>query len=293
MNDKNAPVKIALLIILSLITLVITACQSPQILKSDKEKLASRSAGNFSREQETQDLAKRKKEGKAAAKKEEIAERKIIKKANLRLEKKNLSQISEKIHQLVENYDGYVSDSRKWQGSDQRKYYTYELRVPQKDFMTVISEIKNLGKLKNEQITANDITTEYIDLKARLKNFKAQEKRYLNLLNEAKKVDDILKIEKELNRVRTNIERLQGQFKYYNNKINLATINVRIEQPKSIINSNSGWGIMKSFRRAISNFIDSINAIIVLIGGLIPWIILVSLVGFISYKVFVFKRRQD
>ncbi|MGM0369850.1 MAG: DUF4349 domain-containing protein [Bacillota bacterium] len=214
---------------------------------------------------------------------QESVDRKIIKESNLTIITKDLSNITEEIDQIIKNYDGYLANSNQWHND--RKNYRFTIKIPQKNFQTTIEQLKKLGTINREQISSRDITQEYIDLKARLKNFKAQEKRYLQLLDRAENVDDILKVEKELNRIRRNIEQLQGKLNYYNNKINFSTINVTFKEPQPIMNNNS-WGIINSFKDSVQEFVASINSIIIISGSLLPWLILGLLFLFILYKIY-------
>ncbi|TDX52678.1 DUF4349 domain-containing protein [Orenia marismortui] len=216
-------------------------------------------------------------------------ERKIIKNANLRLELKDLSNISKKVNQIIKSHQGFIANSHKWNGHNNQKIYNFTLRIPENKFETALVELSDLGKLVEEELNSRDITKEYIDLEARLKNFKAQEKRYLDLLNQAKNVKDILEIERELNRVRTNIEQMEGTLKYYDNQINLATIRLKVSQPEPIIDNNSNWGILNSFKESLRNFIHNINLIIILVGGLIPWLLILSIISYLVYR--IIKKR--
>lgn len=273
------PKSLIILIGISLIMLVITSCQVPsaglerQSMKTEVKKPANPKERKEKLATDQQPQSKMK-------------DRKIIKKANLSLEQKDFTGLYEKIKRLVQKHEGYITNSRQWQNNNQQKHSSYKLRIPQQNFESIITELKDLGKLKNEQLTGRDITKEYIDLEARLNNFKAQEKRYLELLSQAEDVEDILKIEKELNQVRIKIEQLQGKVKYYDNRLDLATINVNISQPPSIINNN--WQVINSFKEAVKSFLKSINLIIILIGTLLPWFFFVILLGIIGY--FIFKK---
>jgi hypothetical protein len=213
---------------------------------------------------------------------QETVDRKIIKEANLTIITKDLSNINQEIDQIIENYNGYLANSNQWHND--RKNYRFTIKIPQKNFQPTINQLKKLGTINREQISSRDITQEYIDLKARLKNFKAQEKRYLQLLDQAKDVEDILKVEKELNRIRRNIEQLQGKLNYYNNKIDFSTINVTFQEPQPMMDNNS-WGIINSFKQSIREFVASINSIIIISGSLLPWLIVGLLFLFILYKI--------
>lgn len=279
--------KLFLLVIISIVV-IISGCQGNQSLdKQTKVQSTMRTesrSNQFGASKVTKDSALETKDYKA-----ETVERKIIKEANLKIITKKLSSIPEQVTTIIKTYDGYLANSNQWQSD--RKYYRFTIKIPQKNFQTAIDELEKLGTTNNKQISSRDITKEYIDLQARLKNFKAQEKRYLELLDQAKDVEDMLKIEKELNRIRRQVEQIQGQLNYYDNKINFSTINVTFTEPRPVINNNS-WGIFNSIKQAIQEFVNSINAIIVISGALLPWLILIALFAFLLYKAYRWKKNN-
>ena len=210
-------------------------------------------------------------------------ERKIIQRANLSIEVKNIDQINDKITNLIENYNGYISDSRNWTNQDKQKFYWFQLRIPVDNFNPVLSELnsEDFGQVISRSMSGQDVTEEYMDLDIRLKNLKSQEERYRELLDKADKVEEILKIENELNRVRTEIERLQGRQNYLDNQIAYSTITVEFRQPEPL--SSGTPGIIKAVRSAVNTMVKQIYQIIILIGTIIPYIILLSLI-YLIYK---------
>ena len=210
-------------------------------------------------------------------------ERKIIMRANLSIEIKNIDEVDSRITKLTENYNGYIADSSNWQNQNKQKFYRYQLRIPADNFNQILSELdsENFGQVLSRSVSGQDVTEEYMDLDIRLRNLVAQEERYRQLLDKAEEVEEILKIEKELTRVRTDIERLQGRQNYLDNQINYSTITVDFRQPEPI--SSGTPGIIKALRNALNTMVKHIYQIITLIGTLIPYLILLLLIYFI-YK---------
>lgn len=276
--NYNKILRIISLILISVLFLVLTtACQSSPQLKERSSNVVS---GGQTLSTSKLEPARTVHDSKGQ---EQSIEQKIIKRATIRLEAKNLDQISTTIINKIKEYDGHISNSRSWQSNKQRQYYNYTIRVPQPNFEVLLSEIKELGTVKDERINGQDVTMEYMDLKSRVKNFKHQEQRYLELLEQAKNVEDILKIENELNRVRRNIEQIEGRIRYYDNQLSLSTINLQLSEPQPIINNSLGF--LNSFKEAITGFINSINYIIILTGSLVPWLILLVIISFVLYKI--------
>ena len=109
------------------------------------------------------------------------------------------------------------------------------LRVPAEAFDQAMAALRALAQeVLAEQTVARDVTEEYTDLDARLRNLKAAETQLLTLVEQASTVDDLLKIEKRLAEVRGEIEQLQGRFNVLENRIALATIHVLLHAPPDI-----------------------------------------------------------
>ena len=286
---KKARISKLLLLFFIFSLLFTVGCQGNQNIKDQSNVQSSMKMESRSNGLANPEVSKKSAVQSSDYNKQEAVDRKIIKEANLKIITKDLKNIEKEVTDIINNYDGYLADSNQWQSN--RKYYRFTIKIPQKHFQSVVNKLEKIGSINNKQISSRDITRQYIDLKARLKNFKAQEKRYLSLLDQAKEVEDILKIEKELNRVRRNIEQLQGQLNYYNNKISFSTINATFTEPKPVINNNS-WGIIDSFKQSIQEFIDSINSIIIIIGALLPWLALILLISAVIYKIYQQRNKK-
>jgi hypothetical protein len=277
MNSKRKSSSLTALIILSLfiLPLIASGCQSePQTNQVNSHQQAKQIETESAREEAPQETTHDSENSNL--------ERKIIKQSQLRLVSNDLSSLPEKITNIMDTHDGYISSSRQGENYNQQKFLDYTLRIPADQFNTVLTELEKLGRVTEKRTNARDITEEYIDLQARLNNFKAQEERYLKLLDEAEDVEDVLAVEKELNRVRQEIESLQGRLDYYDNKVSMSTINLHISQPERAV--SPGWNLGNSFKQAVKAFLNSINLIIILIGRLLPWLLLLSITGYLLYK---------
>lgn len=215
-------------------------------------------------------------------------ERKIIKSANLQVEVKDIQNADSSLVALVNELNGFISNSRKWETSDQRQFSNFTIRIPVDQFTEVISKIEAFGDVKDRYLYGNDVTEEYIDTDSRLQNLKLQEDRYRELLNQAVKVEDILQIERELERVRSSIESLEGRLQYFDDQVGLSTINVEFMEPEPI--SFSNMGIVSAFRQAIKKMVDTFYQLIIRVGIILPYLFLIAIIYF-GYRVFKRKRK--
>lgn len=213
-------------------------------------------------------------------------QRKIIQRAYLSIEVKQLENINDLVLKIIERNNGYIASSRDWITEDS-KYSWYRLRIPADNFNSVITELtaKNIGRVVSRSITGEDVTEEFIDLEARLTNLTRQEERYRQLLDKAESVEDILKVENELTRIRSNIESLESRLKYLNNQVSMSTIEVEFREIQSVGITN--WGIIRALQQAVQKMSNSIYRIITGLGSLLPYLIIL-LIGYYIYK---FKKR--
>lgn len=104
------------------------------------------------------------------------------------------------------------------------------IRVPAKQFFPILERLKALGQTLSKNVTAQDVTDEYTDLKLRLKNAEALRDRLVAILEKAANVKDTLEVERELNRVREEIERIKGRIAQLDKLIAFSTIEVSFTQ---------------------------------------------------------------
>ncbi|MCH8090395.1 MAG: DUF4349 domain-containing protein [Chloroflexi bacterium] len=162
----------------------------------------------------------------------EFADRKVISTASLTVEVEDVQGAVAQVRAISESFGGFV-EQLSVSGDDERQQATVTVRVPQDQFLDALDGIEALGKLRNENIGSEDVTERFIDLEARLKSSLREEQSLLSLLERADSVADVLTIERELSRVRSDIERYQGQLNFLERRVALATITVFLHQPDS------------------------------------------------------------
>ncbi len=130
-------------------------------------------------------------------------------------------------------FGGQIIDKTKSLGGylSQRSSNALTVRVPAKEFGAASDFIRNLSKVKYENVTAQDITMQYSDLKIRLDVQQKMLARYQDLLKKADSVKDAVEVERELGRITERVEQLKGQIRYYDNQVSFSTINVNFQEP--------------------------------------------------------------
>jgi len=160
----------------------------------------------------------------------EVVGRKIIYNAWMSLEVQDVDVATSQVKSIAEEVGGYVSQMSVSKGKEV-KTGSITLRVPQADFYTVIGRVEQLGEMKDKNIGSEDVTERYIDLKARLENAQREEQRLLEFMEKAYQVKDMLEIERELSRIREQIEVYTGQLTYLERRVEYATITVALSEP--------------------------------------------------------------
>lgn len=191
-------------------------------------------------------------------------ERMVIKTATLTIESDDPDGAAVKARTVAEKANGFVVESEVQQWSEHANSVSLTLRVPSEKFDGTLDELRKLGDVGSETISGQDVTEEYLDVQAQLRNQKALESRFLELLSQAQTVADTLEVERELARVRTEIDRIEGRSKYLADQVNLSTIHFNANPTPTLAGRTTTIG-----SEIADAFGDSGEIIAVVIGGLI------------------------
>lgn len=191
---------------------------------------------------------------------ETIIEPKIIKNANLRFETSDLNQSYADIQKALVKYKATIQNDVTGKNSNS-VYRDLTIRVPNTAFDAFITDIgKGVSHFDRKEISSEDVTEEYIDIESRINTKKTLEKRYLDLLNKATKVSEILEIEKGLATVREEIESIEGRLKYLQSRIAMSTITIDMytqnasESGATVSYGSKMWNSFKEGFFGISTF---------------------------------------
>ena len=157
----------------------------------------------------------------------QVADRKIISTGSITVEVEDVESAVKSVETIVESMGGYV-ESLSRSGGDEFSRASLTIRVPQGQFASAYDRMRQLGDVLNEHQGSEDVSERFIDLEARLNSAKREEQSFLNLLGRANTVSDVLTIERELARVRSDIERYQGQLDFLSRRVDLSTIYVEL-----------------------------------------------------------------
>jgi hypothetical protein len=175
------------------------------------------------------------------------------------------------IRRLAATAGGYVGNTLLQAGDESVRSATLELRIPAGRFDEVVAGLAPLGEVDYVNISAEDVTEQYVDLEARAANARRLEGRLADLLaSRTGKLDDVLAVERELARVREEIERIEGRLRYLKAGARLSTLSVSLHEPLPIVSTTGHGPIAEAFRAAWRNFVGVLTAGIASLGYLVP-----------------------
>lgn len=187
---------------------------------------------------------------------------------------------------LAQRVGGYVADVSVQEGHDQQHSATLEVRMPAARFDDALALLRPLGKVESVNVSAADVGEEYVDVNARMDNARKLEGRLLALLaTRTGKLRDVLDVERELSRVREEIERSEGRLRYLRTRAAVSTISVTVHEPVPVVGERGSPSVLaEAFRQAWRNFVRFLAEGIAAMGVLVP-------LGVIATGLVVIARR--
>ncbi len=164
----------------------------------------------------------------------QVIERRIISNGFIAITVDAVPPAVSQVEGLADSLGGFVEQLSVF-GQGERAQAEITIRVPQDRFSDALERLRQLGDVQEENLNSQDVTEQFIDLEARLRSTEREEESLLNLLQRADTVQEILTIERELARVRSEIERFQGQLNFLERRVALATITVSLFGPEARI----------------------------------------------------------
>jgi hypothetical protein len=231
----------------------------------------------------------------------EAADRKIIRNANLTLEVNSTIDAQQKVTSIAELHGGFVVTSEaKQRESIEPANRTLDIklvvRVPAVHFGPALDQIRALATNRREEnVVGQDVTEEFIDLEARIRTQKALELQFLEIMKQARKVEDALEVQRQIADVRTDIEKLEGRKRFLENRASLSTITINLEAPKPMtVVTTTGFG--RSLRAALSEGVDVGSAIILFLIRfvivMVPITVLLLLPLGLLFRYFVRRAKR-
>ncbi len=197
-------------------------------------------------------------------------DRKIIKNGYMTLEVNDITEAINGATSIANGLNGYVVSSNK-QGYPDATYGQITIRVPSDRFDEALNQLRKLAvNVPSESTNSQDVTEEYTDLQAQLRNLEATEAQYLQLLQKAEKVEDILAVQRELSNVRGQIEQIKGRILYIDRTSDMALIDVNLQKVKPI--GGTAWSALETLKSAARGLVSFGKAL----ADVLIWLVIFS-----------------
>lgn len=195
------------------------------------------------------------------------------------------------VRSLAQRVGGIVGNTSITAGTSEARRAQIELRIPSANFDRAVSGLTPVGTVETVNVTAEDVGEEYTDVTARVANSRRLEARLLDLLDtRSGRLDEVLGLEREVARVREEIERYEGRLRYLRTRASISMLTITLHEPGSTIGTPPGERpIRDAFVIAWQSFIRMIAGLIASLGVLIP----LGFLAFLGWRAFGWMRRRE
>ena len=232
---------------------------------------------------------------------EPLEERMIIWTGNVSLIVTDAGESLEQVEAIAKDLGGYVVNSNSWHQEEQLRA-NLTIRVPAEEFDAAMARLEDLAiRVEHRNVSTQDVTEEYTDLDARLRNLEATETELLELLTEVRertsKAEDILAVHREITSIRGQIEQLKGRMQYLEKMTAMATINVELipdvlAKPLVV----AGWRPTGTAANALRTLIKTlqriVDAALWVIIYVLPTLVVIAIPFFILWTIWRRWRRS-
>lgn len=216
-------------------------------------------------------------------------DKKIVKTATLSAEVKSYKAYSQQLNEKVKKYGGYISQEEQAQ-SDYQIENSVVIKVPVDQFENAVNDLtRDVVKLNEKRISSEDVTTQLIDGRSRLEAKKLVRLRYLDLLKQAKNMEDILTVQREINNIQEDIELVNGRINVLSHQSAMSTIHFnyfQIIDPSARNTEEKPSGFLDKVKTAFAGGWYWIGEVLVGLISIWPLLIVIIL------GIWIFKTKQ-
>lgn len=210
--------------------------------------------------------------------------RKIIYTAEVSLVVEKLNPAQQKLEALVRKSKGYFAETNIDGTSGAPRTGIWKVRVPVDGYQSFLDAVSKIGEVQTVSSNSQDVSDEYYDIEARLRNKRVEEQRLIeHLKNSTAKLSDILMVEREISRVRSEIEQMTGRLRVLASLTSLTTITVTIHEIKDYVPPappTFATQITRTFSASLGSLLDFAKGALLLFVALLPKLVLLALIGF-------------
>ena len=203
----------------------------------------------------------------------------IIRTGQVSIEVDSLERAVREVTEMAAKAGGFIASSSISSGENAARTATIEVKIPAERYQGTVDGLKQVGKIRSAATNSQDVGEEFVDVTARVSNAKKLEERILNLLaTRTGKIEDVLNVERELARVREEIERYEGRIRYLKSQVSMSTLTVTVFEPGPLVGDPGENVLVAAFKQSWRNFVGVVAGGIAAAGGFIPMLAFAGLV---------------
>jgi len=209
----------------------------------------------------------------------------VIRTATVSIEVDSVEHAVARVRELAAQFGGYVANTDITTGKNQLRNATLEVKIPATRFEQSLAGLTPIGKLESVSVEAEDVGEKFVDVSARMDNARRLERRLIDLLaTRTGKLKDVLDVERELARVREEIDRYEGRLRYLKAHSAMSTLSVTVHEPLPVVGT-AGKSVMgEAFTQAWRNFVVLMSLAVQSLGVVVP-------LGLIAFVVWIGTKR--
>ena len=205
---------------------------------------------------------------------------------SLEVKREQFDGTLDRVFSVMKDLKGYVAGSDLSGDTSGLRSGTVSFRVPSDRFEEAIARVRGLGTVKSLAVSGTDVSSQYVDLTARLRNQEAQEQATLALYSQAKGVQDVISVQNQLATIREQIERYKGQLTFLDSQVNYSTVSVAVTQAGiGVAPGGDEWGFRTAVVQAAHYAVSAIDIVVVVLGAASPVLVLGALGGLVAWRV--------
>jgi hypothetical protein len=212
--------------------------------------------------------------------------RAVISTGRVVLEAKDLGEVRDGLDRMLGKYGGFVADEQTYNDAEGRtESSVLTLRIPSEHFEDALRELDGLGKVQDRKTKTDDVTTEVIDVDARIRTEQVSLDRLRGFLAKANDVDAMIRLESEIASREANLASLQAQQRYLDDQTSMSTLVLTMHVPSGVAPPPAKDDPLKDagFLTGLQNGWDALLGVLLVVatvlGAVLPFAVVIALVG--------------
>lgn len=219
--------------------------------------------------------------------------RRIIYDTRISMNVDSFDTVSLRISELTAKHGGFIANAASTGSTGDQRSGTWTIRLPVENYRAFLDSAGSLGETVSRTETTREVTAEFYDVEARIRNKQIEEQRLISILEERPgKLEDVLAIEKEISRVRGEVEQLQGRMRVLQDLTAFSTITLEVREVQTFVPSEAptfGTRVEREWRATLNQLTSTGQSIVLGAIATGPWVLML---GLMALPAIIIVRRK-